>query len=402
MASDLDLTPHDQPDQLAPVDTRFIPARPRILARTIEADPSAFGPAAPHARALRDAIDRVIGQEVETLHDHLDDLYAALNPDEDAHSVATEDPVSTQAHLLERLGYVLDKANFETLDDVQIDAAIAAGTSYGFRVRLDPDRIEHLALHVRGRGVASDLRRLRVKPWKRVERRVPVYRRLVAVAQLKGEGGIRLKLFRDIPVRDIEALLPHAEISMSMLDRAQVFGGGAGALGGLVSKIMAAGAFTFTGLGSAAAIAFGGLAFKSFMGYRRTKHKRTSQRTQHLYERNLANNAAVVHSLLRMIRQEEVKEALLVYALLSAEHTPRDEHDLDVHAEHWIAQRFGCTSDFDCPDALETLDRLGLWQDRARLLVVSPAEALDRLESHWIHRRSLAYHLGKLGLSQER
>jgi hypothetical protein len=51
---------------------------------------------------------------------------------------------------------------------------------------------------------------------------------------------------------------------------------------------------------------------------------------------------------------------------------------------------------FDTPDALETMDRLDLWVDRARRHAVGPDEALRRLRIHWSRRRSADYHFRML------
>lgn len=381
------------------MDTRYIPARPPVLAEAIRAAPAVFGAAAPLARDLLDAIDRVIEQEVSRLHAHIDDLYSVLDPDEDTPVALGPGPDADERErrLLHLLGYVLDKANFETLSHVQIEAAIRAGTSYGVRVRIDPTMVAHLALFVRGHGESEVARRDRYRPWRRVVTLEPVYRRLVVVTRLRGEVGVRLKLFRDIPVRDVEALMPHATVEMSWIDRVLVFGGGAGALGGLAPKlfvVITGGVVSFFSLLTAAAIGLGGLMLKSFLGYRRTKQRRTNQRTQHLYERNIANNAAVTHTLLRMIRREEVKEALLAYTLLASEHADTESDDaIDRQAEAWIRDTFCRRINFDAPDALETLDRLDLWTDRASRRVRPPAEALETLRRHWIDRRSESYHL---------
>lgn len=381
------------------MDTRFIPVRPAALARAIDADPGTFGSAAGRAGELLDVFDRVIEQEVSALHAHIDDAYAALNPDEDTpremQTVTAE--ARGERALLAGLAYVLDKANFESLSNVQIEQTIRAGTSYGVRVRIDPTMIDHLSLYVRGHGEGPIPRRVRSRPWRQTVVMEPVYRRLVVVTRLRGEVGVRLKLFRDIPVRDVEALMPHATVQMSWLDRVLVFGGGAGALGGLAPKVIAVvtgGVVSLFSLATAALIGFGGLLLKSVLGYRRTKQHRTGQRTQHLYERNLANNAAVMHTLVRMIRQEEVKEGLLVYAMLASDRAPTDSDEaIDRHVEDWIRETFGREIDFDCPDALETLDRLGLWADRASRAVVPPSEAMERLNTHWSTRRTRAYHI---------
>lgn len=406
-------------DHPAAVDFRFIPVRPCAIARAIAGDPERFGPVADRAMELYRAFDRIIEQEASALHEELDDLYAALNPDEETPrellSLRAEE--RGEERLLGSLLYLLEKANFEELGQPDIDAAVQAGTTYGVRIRIDPSRVEHLRLLVRGHASEQLSRRSRVKPWRRLYIEAPLYRRLVVVTRLSGENGVRLKLFRDIPVRDVEALMPHADVRMSWFDQAQVFGAGAGAFGGLAAKGFTAasgGAVSLLSLASAAIVGLGGLAFRSFFGYRRTKRMRTGARTQHLYERNLANNAAVIHSLLRMIRQEEAKEALLAYAFMArSEEPPKTAQQLDEDIERWIESRFGHSIDFDGPDALETLDRLKLLQrstddDKADKsthdadtfgTVHEPGRALDRLTHHWERALSSDYHIEVLSRS---
>lgn len=383
----------------AAIDTRFIPVRADELASAIESDDETFGPTHGHTDRLRRALDAVIDQEVTAFHEHMDAAYVALNPDADTNVAALTDEEEDRAEesLLRALRYMLGKANFTELSDVEIDEAIRAGSSYGVRVRIDPDRVEHLSLHVRGHGTGTVMRTHRWKRWRTVPFGVPVYRRLIVVARVRGETGIRLKLFRDIPQRDVENLLPHAEIEMTLFDHLQVFGGGVGALGGAATKVFAAitgGAIAATQLLWALVIGLGGLAMKSFLGFRRKKKIRTSMRTQHLYDRNLANNASVLHAVLRMIHQEELKEVLLAYCLLASPTTPTgSDEEVDAHAEQWIWAAFDARVDFDAPDALETITRFNLWADRGERSVVSLEEAIDRLEAHWRERRTADYHI---------
>lgn len=388
---------HDRPPR---VDCRFIPVRPAALAAAIDRDPETFGELAGRAEAVLRALDRVIEQEVSALHEVFDDLYVPFNPDEDTPPEMLESSAESRGEprLLAYLDYLLDKANFKALGQRETEAAIQAATTYGVRVRVDPACVDHLSLHVRGHDEETFTRRSRRKPWQWIEIPVPIYRRLVVATRLRGEVSVRLKLFRDIPVRDVEALMPHAQVKMSLFDQVQVFGAGAGALGGFAYKAFGAittGVVSIVSLASAAAIGFGGLAFRSFFGYRRTKRMRTGARTQHLYERKLANNASAVHALLRMIRKEELKEAMAAYAVLvaSRDRPPTDETELDQRVESWLERTFGYAIDFDCPDALETLDRLGLWEDRATLRVVQPGSAIEMLQQHWRDRRSERYHL---------
>lgn len=373
---------------------RFIPIRIEAIVDAIDADPERFGELAGWAQKICKATERVIAQEVGELHRYLDRLYAAANPDLDA--LAEPNP---QAHfgdprLHAALDYLFDRAHFTPLTDVGIEAAIRAGSTYGLRVRIKPERVRSLALHVRGRGTLVLVRRNKKQPWKRIEREVEIYTRLAVVAQLTGEECLRLKLFRDIPVADVEALLPHAEATMTVLDRALVVGLGAGSLGSL-AKVAVVGAASTSALAIPAAIGFGGMAVRSFFGYKRKKKQRTSHRTEHLYQKNLANNAAVLHTLCRMIAHEEAKAAIIAYAVLAARHD-EDEGDrwpieqLGARASKYLQERFKVACEFDATTALATLERLGLMRDAA---LADPDAGLETVDKHWTTRDTTGFHL---------
>ncbi len=376
------------------LEDRFIPVRIEAIVNAIDAHPERFGELSGWARKISRAIDRVITLEVGELHRHLDHLYASANPDLDA--LAEPNPAWTtiDARLGGALGYLFDRASFTPLTDVGIEEAIAASSAYGLRVRIRPEKIESLAIHVRGRSTVELIRRIRSRPWRRRTIDIEVYTRLAVVARLKGEEGLRLKLFRDIPVADVEALLPHAEATMSAMDRAMVIALAAGSLGSL-GKVISTGATSTGALAIPAAIGLGGMAIRSFFGYRRKKKQRTAHRTEHLYEKNLANNAAVLHTLCRMIAHEESKCAIVAYAVLAARHDlPENKRwpmeQLGARTNSYLHRRFGVTSSFDAQAALETLERLGLMTEAS---LADPERAFETVEAHWKTRDTTGFHL---------
>jgi hypothetical protein len=109
-----------------------------------------------------------------------------------------------------------------------------------------------------------------------------------------------------------------------------------------------------------------GLSVRSFFGYRSARHHRSSQMHHNLYYQNVANNAGVLHQLLRNIAEEELKEALIAYAILHGRDDITDVRELEDAVGGWLHDRFAIDVDFDGPDAVETLDRLELWTDRER------------------------------------
>ncbi len=191
-------------------------------------------------RDFANALEQVIDRETGTFERRLSDAYARFNPDRDTCPV-DEDPRLTDddyALLNTQLGFLLDKANYEELDDVQIAKAVMRARTRNLSVRVDPSRVELLRIWVRGRGEVTKVERCRWRPWRTESFEVPIFKRLVVVARLKGEPHVLLKLFKDIPEAEAEALLPHAEVMMSLWDRIKLLGTGAGTLGITVSKVL--------------------------------------------------------------------------------------------------------------------------------------------------------------------
>ncbi|MCA9300877.1 MAG: DUF3754 domain-containing protein, partial [Phycisphaerales bacterium] len=213
-------------------DDRFIPVRACDLLDAVATDDD-IGFA--EMREIGDLCRHLVEQEAGALERAIEATYAPSNPDRE--TILLGAPRADADALHRSLRYLLDKANFEVLDDIGIADAPDAARARGVRVRLRPDRIESMTLAVRGR--TSRMRHVRDArhPLKGTWQEEQIYRRLVVVSRLKDDVAIHLKLFREIPLADLEALLPHAEVRMNWVDRAKVAGGGVGVVGATALKI---------------------------------------------------------------------------------------------------------------------------------------------------------------------
>jgi len=379
-------------------DDRFVPLRACELIDAMCADTRRFGDDADALRSVSDALLEVIERQTDAFERVLLDGYHRVNPDRDTIPVHTPDATderSADALLVRQIEYLLDKANFERLSDAQIEEAIAAANSYGLKVRLRPERVQHLSIWVRGRGRARRNRKSLRHPLRGETSEVSNYRRLVVVVRLVNEPHLVLKLFKDIPIEDIEALLPHAEIKMNWLDRLMMLGGGAGAAGTTGWKIitMASKVLIFSKILWVLLVGAATILVRTILGYRRAKDTRDSQRTRHLYYQNLTNNAGVLHSLLALVAQEELKEALLAYAWIRAAPGQHDTPALRTRVQRYLFERFGVEVDFDTADAVESLTRLNLWRNAQQAAVVEPIDAIARLQAHAHASACDEYHL---------
>lgn len=382
-------TDHHRPDD------RFIPFRYHGLVTRLCADEASFGPDVAALLPLANAIESICEQQATTFERHVAEQYEPFNPDRDTIPLVdiaqARDP-ARYAALQECLDYILAKANFESLTNAQVEDALRVASSSGLRVRLDPAQVTYLRVWVRGRSVVERVRRTWRCPRRGVRQSCDVFRRLIVVSRLCDDPGVRVKMFKEIPVADVESLLPHARVAMTWLDRVKLMGGGAGTLSSTVVKVTGALALP----GKLLWILAGGFAmvmFKTFTGYRNVRRHRDLQRTTHLYYQNLGNNAGAIHLLLSMVAQEEAKEALLAYAFLRrGAPAVRSAAELADRIEAYGAEHFGVHFKFDVADALESLDRLRLWADREAWQVLPVDQAARQLREQWQQRQAADYH----------
>lgn len=376
-------------------DDRFLPLRATDLARSLAEHAERFSTTREQVNALAESLQHLIDQEVGSLERRLMDRYAPFNPDRDtAPRGAVEVPCDETYEDFHRfLAHLLDKANYEQLDEVQIEQAVLRAGTRSLSVRVNPDLVERLEVWIRGQGTSHIAWRPWWRPWRIEYREVPIFRRLVIVARLKGRPHVVIKAFKEIPEADVKALLPHAEVTMSLIDRIKLLGTSAGTLGLMVTKLVKLIA-TFAAIWYLAWILLLGLAtlgVRTLLGYRNARTHRDWQRTRHLYFQNLGNNASALQMLVAVVKQEELKEILLAHLFSVAPVAMTEEsadRDICQEIEAYLKEEYGMRVDFDWPDAEEKLARLGLWQDRDLKQAVPVDEAIERLNSLWFERRS--------------
>ena len=378
-------------------DDRYIPVRIEALMAEIAAEPERFGAVAESIETLELAFEYAVRQETEAFRRMASRRYEPFNPAREtiAHEEDPHDDERIES-LRNMVSYLLDKANYEPLEEGQLEETLHLASTHGMRIRVNPDRVAFIDLSVRGRSKTTRRVRTWRHPFSGEERNVEIFRRLAVVFRPSDEARVSLKLFREIPLEDVEALLPHAEPQMTRLDKLKIVGGGLGALGGIATKLWAVlinGAAIASGFVWAATVAMVGLSIRSILGYRRAKTVRSSQMTHHLYFQNVANNAGVLDQLLASIGHEELKEALIGYAIVASDDSVIDMASFEAAAEAWLKDAFGVRVDFDGVDAHESLTRLGLWADADAWTLVPPQDAIERLDARWRTRTGTDYHV---------
>lgn len=344
--------------------------------------------------------------------------YAPFNPDlDDARFDVVDTPTPERAALLgERLRSVLERGNYERLTEDDVHHAFTERSLFPLAVVVDTSIYEEIMIYARG----ETRRHADVPRWYGLRRRtidVPTFDRVCLYVRLKSPaqlglspaklarqrfepGTTILKLFRNIPSADLEILFPNCEPQMRVLDK--LFFGVPALLGGIpVIAKLAPATFALAVLlglrrgqidtasiiaGLSGLIVLGAYLFRQWGKFRNRRLLFSKELSENLYFRNLDNNEGVLTRLVDEAEEEECKEALLAYVMLSLcpDANGLDIDELDRRIEDWLAQRFDVAIDFEIGDALAKLERLELvTRDGRQIVAHPPAEAVTRLRARW-------------------
>ena len=108
---------------------------------------------------------------------------------------------------------------------------------------------------------------------------------------------------------------------------------------------------------------------------------------QNLYFHAMADNRGVMLKLAARAAEEDIKEEMLLYSVLTKENARRqDIPDIDAAIEQYLAASFGVSVDFDISDALERLiarwsrRRAARWRASRRM---QPKDAAQHIDKKW-------------------
>jgi hypothetical protein len=368
-----------------------------LLARHVEPDEHAHRLYREVCAALAAAVHREYHERLLRLKT----WYGPFDPDVDVTSIGkstADDPERRTREIVGEIKFLLEKANFHTLDRGDVDAAVSAVSPWGLNLRVDLDVFDHLQVWARGEKIDHRTRRSWTTLFRRKHYRIPLYQRLMIVFQPHGEQldtagyehrRIYLKLFKNIPDGDVDMVLPGTSVRMTMLDRGKI---AFPIVSGLVMtawKIIK-GALVVAAVGIYGLIAYAmlivatvGYGWRSFFGYKRTKEKYQLNLTQNLYYQKLDANLGAVLRLSDEAEDQEFREALVAWFLLwrQAPHDGWLMEELDRSAERLLQAELKRDVDFDVSDAVDKLIHWGMIdvQNDGRLTARSPEKVLARL-----------------------
>ena len=297
---------------------------------------------------------------------------------------------------------ILKQANYYPISKSKLESALLEDSVFDLKTEVDFNDFDRMVCYCRGDKVEN----ITVKKWffKKVERQIDVYRRVVLLIKFKEEqhfkdkpvekeelnfkpGKIYIYLYKNLSKLDIEFIFPNIKMSMSWKDRLLF---GLPAIGAAIpvilkvlpQMILILGVIIYLTLGHqpidglevkeedvrnitplliaalSLIITLGGFAFKQYTSYKNKQVKFQKSVTETLFYRNIANNTGVFHYLIDAAEEEECKEIILVYYHLLTSNQPLTPSQLDDRIEAWMEERFDTKIDFDIDKPIRNLEAI--------------------------------------------
>jgi hypothetical protein len=347
--------------------------------------------------------------------DALKDSYAPFDPDSTTRPlkpIAPEDRPARMDRLFERFVEMMERANFKRMSRKDIEAAIEGGASdWGVNMYVDFDVFERLELFSRGEGPITRIKKHKLFFWKKTEKKVDAYRRLVLLVKMRKHKrvpetvdvkGVYAKMFKDIPKLDLEMVLPGTSLQMPVAQRYKLTGSVLGTLGwgfyqvftDLMAGIYKLAAMTYEAASAATGVLWGpflllgGYAYKQYAGYQVTRQTYSKMLTESLYYQSLDNNLGVITQIMDEVEEQECRETILAYFYLW-KHAPAEGwsgEQLDDYVEMELEGKLNMKVDFEVDDALAKLEKLQIVTRQGdKYRAVGLEQALERLDYRWDH-----------------
>jgi hypothetical protein len=405
---------------------RFIPVTRDALVDRLAAGSAWLPGQAAEVRRFFRYLDYWRQQQYKSRLVDLDQAYEPFSPDSDllmTRKFTPEERRNMQARVVEHMEYFLTRANYERIDPSDVEIVITRESHYGLDLTVDFTAFEECLIYYRGASTKRDARRNYRKFLRKEEFEVPIFQRLFLLFKMKPfetrvrelmetkrlsrkeaekivrrlrsslpasvtDDFIYMKLFKNIPRTDIEMVFPNTQVRFRMFDKLKLGVTAGGGLG--MGAVGAAGKLALFATNPVAAagavVGLGTVAFRQAMNFVNQKQRYLVVMAQNLYFHSLADNRGVIIKLADRAAEEDVKEEMLLYTILSKEPGTRADLPLiDKAIENWLQKAFGVHVDFDLEDALDRLIADGLVTEEAdgRLRALAPNEGCMHLDRMW-------------------
>uniref|UniRef100_A0A0B6XXX1 Transmembrane protein 143 n=1 Tax=Arion vulgaris TaxID=1028688 RepID=A0A0B6XXX1_9EUPU len=359
------------------------------------------------------SLDTVLVNKYHGILEELKALFDPINPDKDTQKSrewTRKEKLDNEFWLLQKLEDVMIKANFHELPKNKVDHFLKDHEAEGrVQVSVDPSRYDILRFWVLGHDIPQLKMSLSEKIISKVFRRAPAkpkeyFKRVVVALRLKKDSKLMLKAFKEIPVQNLEKLLPDGTIRMRAIDRALLASSAGIACFGVLAKMVTVLASLQVDWTLVLTLVSGTLGFRLWSTYRNRRNAYLLDVSRTLYFKNIANNRGLLTLLVDRAEDESLKEVLLTYVFLLNTPSVRKiqglftksqtggltSKELETTVEKWLEKTTSIKIIFDSTEAIKLLQTLGLVVEQdnkyhslqldiaSRLLPQSPSSVITR------------------------
>ncbi|KAK1294397.1 hypothetical protein QJS10_CPA16g00804 [Acorus calamus] len=188
------------------------------------------------------------------------------------------------------------------------------------------------------------------------DRMIVVYRR--ASTKTNTDKGIYVKHFKNIPMADMELVLPEKKNpSLTPMDWVKFLISAVVGLVALVSSLEMPTADIWVVIAVLSGVI--GYCAKIYFTFQQNMATYQNLITQSMYDKQLDSGRGTLLHLCDDVIQQEVKEVIISFFILMEQGKATIE-DLDLRCEELIKEEFGQSCNFDVVDAVQKLEKLGI------------------------------------------
>ncbi|KAI5651037.1 hypothetical protein M9H77_37042 [Catharanthus roseus] len=188
------------------------------------------------------------------------------------------------------------------------------------------------------------------------DRIIVVYRR--ASTQVKPDRGIYVKHFKNIPMADMEIVLPEKKNpGLTPMDWVKFLISAVVGLVAVVGSVDMPQADLWVIFAILSTVI--GYCAKTYFTFQQNMATYQNLITQSMYDKQLDSGKGTLLHLCDDVIQQEVKEVIVSFFILM-EQGKATLQDLDLRCEELIKEEFGESCNFDVDDAVEKLEKLGI------------------------------------------
>ena len=343
--------------------------------------------------------------------------YAAFDPDKLEHERGEYSDKSDLKEFKQTLNQVLDRANYNEIDQIVLNEAIENADLVGLQLKINFDEFEEYSVYARGHHTTTE----KVKRYIFWENEIVLeyYDFVVIYIKYKDQnyfenqkikvdklpfspGCAIVKIFKKVPKNDLETIFPNAVPKMSLKDKLLLWIPGlAGGISLLTAKVIPSIVVMYAAYKSGEVLnisnskasliqglialgILGAYLLRQYNNYISKKIKFSKLLSDSLYFKNLGNNSSVFPALIDTSEEEELKETILAYAFLNKSKDPLTAEELDNQIEKWFLDEFQMQLDFDVEDALFKLKSIGIGsEENGKWTVLNLNDALIRVDELW-------------------